>query len=78
MTHGEQDAYKGHRDVYFEGGYHGSSIHERRRLKPGQQMEGPAVIEQVDSTTILSPGDLAQVDPYGNLIITLGKGEVCK
>jgi len=78
MTHGEQGTYKGHRDVYFEGGYHVSSIHERRRLNPGQQIDGPAVIEQVDSTTILSPGDRAQVDPYGNLIITLGKGEVCK
>lgn len=76
MTHGEQDAYKDHRDVYFEGGYHGSSIHERRCLKPGQQMDGPAVIEQVDSTTILSPGDRARVDLYGNLIITLTKREV--
>jgi N-methylhydantoinase A len=75
-THGEQDACKDHRDVYFEGGYRGSSIHERRCLKPGQQIYGPAVIEQADSTTILSPGDRARVDPYGNLIITLTKREV--
>jgi N-methylhydantoinase A len=78
VTHGEQDVHKGHRDVYFEGGYHDCSIHERHRINPGQQVEGPAVIEQVDSTTILSPGDRARVDPFGNLVITLGKGQVCK
>lgn len=77
-TQAGQDAYKGRRDVYFDIGYCESSIYERCRLNPGQQIDGPAVIEQADSTTILSPGDRARVDPCGNLVITLTKAEVCK
>jgi N-methylhydantoinase A len=61
-SHGAEDAYKGRRDVYFEGGYQQCSIYERRRFNPGQQVDGPAVIEQAGSTTILSASDRAQVD----------------
>jgi N-methylhydantoinase A len=75
-SHGSEGAYKGRRDVYFEGGYQQCSIYERRRFNPGQQVDGPAVIEQAGSTTILSASDRAQVDRYGNLVITLTQREV--
>jgi N-methylhydantoinase A len=40
-------------------------------LRPGDAIAGPAVIEQLDSTTLLFPGDRAAVDPYLNLIVDI-------
>ncbi len=48
-------------------------IYERALLRPGDRISGPAIIEQMDSTTFLSHGRRAQVDPYLNLIVTIGK-----
>jgi N-methylhydantoinase A len=38
---------------------------------PGDTVIGPAIIEQLDSTTLLFPGDRASVDPYLNLIVDI-------
>ena len=38
----------------------------------GQVVEGPGVIEEEASTTVLTPGDLAELDRMGNIVITLG------
>ena len=38
-------------------------------LAAGNVIEGPAIVEQHDSTTTINPGLAARVDPYGNLII---------
>ena len=42
-------------------------MYDRAALMPGDTIAGPAVIEQLDSTTLLFPGDRATVDPYLNL-----------
>jgi N-methylhydantoinase A len=47
-------------------------IYERARLAPGQRIAGPAVIEQMDATTLLHPGDRLAVDAVGNLIVEVG------
>jgi len=59
------------RDIYFdaEKGYIQSLVYDRGLLRPGNTFNGPAVIEQMDTTTVLLPGDVATVDPYRNLII---------
>ena len=44
-------------------------VYERAALMPGQRLEGPAIVEQLDSTTPVFPGDRAAVDPAGNLVI---------
>ena len=36
---------------------------------------GPAIIEQLDATTVIEPGDRVAVDPLGNLIVTVAPGE---
>jgi N-methylhydantoinase A len=36
-------------------------------------VEGPAIIEQLDCTTVLEPGNRAEVDAMGNLVVTIGK-----
>ena len=47
-------------------------VFDRDRLQTGNRVAGPAVIEQMDSTTLVLPGQTATVDAYHNLIIEEG------
>jgi len=49
--------------------FHQASIYDRAKLQAGDRIDGPAVIEQFDSTTIVNGIQTATVDPYGNIII---------
>ncbi len=42
---------------------------DRERLRAGDRIEGPAIIEQYDSTTVVPPGLVAQIDRYGNIVV---------
>ena len=44
-------------------------VHDRASLRPGHSLEGPAIVEQLDSTTPIFPRDTAMVDRTGNLVI---------
>jgi N-methylhydantoinase A len=44
-------------------------VFQRDDLSPGHIIMGPAIIEQVDSTSIVYPGDRMMVDDVSNLII---------
>lgn len=57
------------RDVYFDGAYHKTNIYNREDLNSTITIEGPAVVEQLDSTIIIFPGQKAISDEFGNLII---------
>lgn len=46
-------------------------VYDRAMLMPGDRITGPAVIEQLDSTTLLFPGDRAAVDPHLNLVVEI-------
>ena len=50
------------------------SVHRRSRLAPGTNLDGPAVIEEDDSTTIIFASDRVEVDPSGALLIAVGGG----
>jgi len=64
-------ALVGRRPVDFvEAGALDCPVYDRARLAAGNRLAGPAVIEQFDSTTLLSPGQEALVDELGLLIIT--------
>jgi len=58
------------RDVYFDGKFVPSRLYRRERLKPGDQIQGPAMITEYTSATVLPPDCCAQVDGFGNLVIT--------
>ncbi len=62
-------ALKGTREVYMDGTRKMVPIYERKLLKCGNQIEAPAIVEQVDSTTVIFEGHLASVDEYLNIII---------
>ena len=75
--HGASAAIKGTRKVYFaeRGGRVDCSIYDRYRLEAGNEIEGPAIVEEVDSTTVIHPGFSALVDRYGNLFLSGGKDQ---
>jgi N-methylhydantoinase A len=50
-------------------------IFRRDDLGGGTELEGPAIIEEVDSTTLVFPGDRLTVHPGGSLILTIGSFE---
>ncbi len=64
-------ALKGTRQAYFgaEGGQRATPVYERSLLGSGDELAGPAIIEQMDSTTVVYPGQTATVDRLGNIII---------
>jgi N-methylhydantoinase A len=45
------------------------AVYDRARLAVGHVLRGPAIVEQVDATTVIPPGWLGTVDGYGNLIL---------
>jgi N-methylhydantoinase A len=66
-------AWVGERPVYFEeaGGFVTTPVYRRERLRAGHRLEGPAIVEQMDSTTVLLPGQWAAIDAQANLLIAV-------
>jgi N-methylhydantoinase A len=61
------------RDVYFDGKFVPSRLYLRKQLKPGDRIQGPAMITEYTSATVLPPDCCAQVDGFENLVITLNE-----
>ncbi|MGE7413631.1 hydantoinase/oxoprolinase family protein [Methylobacterium tarhaniae] len=59
----------GTRPVYAGGAWHDAAIYTREALPLGAEIAGPAVIQQIDATTVIEPGATARVDAIGNLRI---------
>ena len=71
-----QDAALGRRKAYF-GPAHGwldTPVYDRDRVPTGARFTGPALLEEMSSTTVVGVGHAASVDEYGNLIIRLQGG----
>jgi N-methylhydantoinase A len=54
---------------YHEGSWHDCSIYDRSKLHEGLVVPGPAIVSEMDSTTVILPGYDARVDAVGNLLI---------
>lgn len=67
-------ALRAHKPVYFRsaGDYVSTPVYKRERLKSGNLILGPALIEEHASTTVVQPGDTLVVDQFGNLQISIG------
>lgn len=59
------------RDVVFTGQSVPTRLYRRDRLQPGDSLAGPALITEYTAATLLPPGDHAQVDGFGNLVISV-------
>jgi N-methylhydantoinase A len=62
-------ARKAVRPIYFDGAYRDTPIYDRSTLSPGQRLDGPLVVEEFGSTSVVFPGQCMEVDPHGILII---------
>jgi len=67
------DAQIDARPVYFDGRFLETPCYARARLGIGAQVAGPAIVEQLDCTTVVLPGQTARVDRYFNLLVEEGR-----
>jgi len=57
------------RPVYFNGAFRDTPVYDRATLPPEFRLEGPAIVEEFGSTTVVFPGQTLTVDPHGILIV---------
>ena len=71
-----EKAIKAVRAVDFDtDGVVDANIYDRDRLGSGATFDGPAIIEESGSTSVVFPGQTVKVDDYGNLHITAKRGD---
>ena len=64
------------RRVYFDGEFHDCPVLARGSLPVGHSIEGPAIVEEYDSTVVIAPGWHAEVDAVASLVMQrAAKGE---
>jgi len=63
------DSRRGQRKVWFAGEVYETSIYLRHKLPRDARFVGPAIIEQLDCTTVVEPGNHVSLDELGNLVI---------
>jgi len=66
------EAQIGTQAIALEHGTAAAAVYARERLGHGARIDGPAIITELDATTLLRDGETGSVDRYGNLIISVG------
>ena len=56
--------------AYFDGSFASVNVYDRSRLRTGNRVHGPAIIVQMDATTVIHPNHTGEVDEYLNILIT--------
>ncbi|MDE0188392.1 MAG: hydantoinase/oxoprolinase family protein, partial [bacterium] len=74
----DRGALKGVRPAYFPecSEYRDTPVYDRYLLRPGDEMTGPAIIEERESTAVVGPGARIRVDSQLNLVVTPGGRDV--
>jgi len=72
-----EDALLSRRPVWFAsgetgGGWHDTPVYWRDHLPEGFSLTGPAIVQQMDTTLLIEPGDRASGDADGNIIVEIG------
>ena len=57
-------------EIYVDGGMQKAMLYDRSKLKAGNVIAGPAIVLEMDSTTLVLPDHEGAVDEYGNILIT--------
>jgi N-methylhydantoinase A len=55
--------------MWADGKEHDALIYDRAKLRAGDTVTGPAIVSEMDSTTVILPGYAAEVDRFGLLLI---------
>jgi N-methylhydantoinase A len=61
------------RAVWFDGHPRSTRFYRRDKLVPGDAIQGPAMITEYTSATLLPPGAAATIDGYGNIVVAVGE-----
>ncbi len=64
-------ALDGSRPVGFRGGWRDTPVYRRTRIPLGASFDGPAIVEQLDTTIVVEPDSRVDADDLGNLIISV-------
>ncbi|MDK3073742.1 hydantoinase/oxoprolinase family protein [Sedimentitalea sp. JM2-8] len=67
-----QEAQSGQRPVFFDGMWRDTPVYRRDHLPLKFSLPGPAILEQMDTTVLIEPGDTATADAGGNILIRIG------
>jgi len=59
--------------AHFDGQDVECPVYQRDKLDVGVEFEGPAVVDQLDCTTVVFPGQRVRIDEYRNMIILAGR-----
>ncbi|HEY0940242.1 MAG TPA: hydantoinase/oxoprolinase family protein [Steroidobacter sp.] len=62
-------AVVGKQTVFMEGTEQTASVYQRTKLKAGNKVAGPAIVMEMDSTTVILPGHYGAIDAFGNILI---------
>ena len=62
-------------EVYFDGDYYDTEIYDRTKLRPGNEIEGPAIVIGDDSTVVIQPDHSAAIDRFANIEINRSDSE---
>jgi N-methylhydantoinase A len=62
-------ARSGNRETFFGEAWHRATLYDRARLQTGDEVRGPAVVEEYGSTLPLAPGFLGRVDSRSNIVV---------
>jgi N-methylhydantoinase A len=62
-------AHSGETRIYRHGAWLPAQLYDRSKLQPGMRIDGPAIITELDSTTVVLPHHVATVDRFYNLLI---------
>ena len=65
-------AQLGTRPVWFQGGWHETPLYRREHLPLASQLQGPAIVEQLDTTIVVPPDCQMSIDELGNLLLRMG------
>jgi N-methylhydantoinase A len=63
------EAVVGRQSVFMEGTAATALVYDRAKLKSGNKVPGPAIVMEMDSTTVILPRHYGAVDPFGNILI---------
>ena len=66
------EAQTGTRKVRFGSDIHDTPVYWRDHLPLEVSLEGPAIIQQMDTTLLIEPGDTTKGDEHGNIILHVG------
>jgi len=55
--------------IYADGAWREGHIYDRSKLKPGNKVPGPAVVTEMDSTSVILPDHVGVIDDVGNILI---------